>query len=251
MSEEDETPELRDETDRLTPVLFHAARIKIQRARKHLTEFENLVTAHLAQHPPTVEVLRGAEALALNGTDLTVKVGAKRLPEASGAVIGDAIHNLRAALDVMAVELVRLRDGNTNNVYFPFCAEPSELEETIKRKNFHRAGPEAIALLKQIAPYHSGNHDLRALHDLDIQDKHQTLIPTMSQVTSPPLTAEMVDGDLAIHVGEVDTTGLFAAAFRSDGALAGRLVIETLHGLVRAVDDIVGAFATLVSERKA
>jgi hypothetical protein len=48
-----------------------------------------------------------------------------------GAIVGDIIHNLRAALDLAACDLVRIRGGNDNGVYFPFCNEPDELARSM------------------------------------------------------------------------------------------------------------------------
>lgn len=77
----------------------------------------------------------------------------------------------------MAVSLVQLNEGNTKNVYFPFAETVADFPEMIKKRNFHRAGPEAIKLIEKIGPYRGGDHILRMVHDADINDKHKGLVP--------------------------------------------------------------------------
>ena len=53
------------------------------------------------------------------------------------------------------------------------------------KKNFDRAGPDAVRLLRTYRPCTGGNATLRALHDLDVQDKHQAFIPAISTAPMP------------------------------------------------------------------
>ncbi|MYZ50330.1 hypothetical protein [Propylenella binzhouense] len=98
-------------------------------------------------------------------------------PTEMSPVIGDILHNLRSALDLMACDAVRLAGKSDKGTYFPFSNTAAELPEQIRRKNFDRAGSRAVRLLKQIRPHRNGNEGLRALHDLSNQDKHQMVVP--------------------------------------------------------------------------
>ena len=111
-----------------------------------------------------------------NGTEIIVE-REKSPPDELALVLGDAIHNLRATLDLLAAELVRRNGGSVKGVYFPFAASASELDEQIRSKKFHRAGEAAVQQVRRLAPYRGGNEALRGLHDLDIMDKHQLIIP--------------------------------------------------------------------------
>ena len=82
-----------------------------------------------------------------------LQVNWKGLPRKTGSILGDVVHNLRSSLDLLAVELVSINGGNVRNVYFPFASSEGELEDMIKRKNFHRAGSEAVETIKNIKPY--------------------------------------------------------------------------------------------------
>jgi hypothetical protein len=161
------------------PTPFSAASTKIHRARAHLIELESEAAKYVAGKPVTVTGTVTENSIQIK-MDVTTPV-----PEIISAIIGDIIHNLRAALDLAACDLVRLRNGSDKGVYFPFCDNPEELDDMIRRRHFKRAGPEAVALLRDLRPYRNGNTALRAIHDLDIQDKHQALIPAPLNFASP------------------------------------------------------------------
>ncbi len=149
------------------------------------------------------------------------------------AVIGDCTHNLRAALDLMACDLVRAAGGNDKHVYFPFAHQEADLEKMIKEKNFDRAGDDAVTLLKSFKPHRGGDELLRAMHDLDIEDKHKALIITG---TSREITIE--------GVYEIDNPagGNFTVIPRNIYLLSGRFagssgknVIETSNDLRKGI----------------
>lgn len=222
---------------------FNSPKIKIRRSRKLLEELTSEIDAFFATNPArcTAQIveIRGRQQVHLT-------MGTDPVPEALGAITGDVIHNLRAALDLAACEMVARMEGNTNGVYFPFCDNPDDLDVMIKRRNFHRAGPDAIALLQQLKPYRGGNTALRAIHDLDVQDKHHSLIPTLMSFASPAISLWDDDGtrNLSI-VSEPDAPADLKLLFPADSALAGKQIIPTLHELVELVDGVIDAFAAI------
>ncbi len=76
----------------------------------------------------------------------------KAPPLALSTVIGDVVHNLRAALDLMACDLVRLNGGNVKGVYFPFANSAEEFPGQIKAKNLDRAGEDVVSLITRLLP---------------------------------------------------------------------------------------------------
>jgi hypothetical protein len=145
----------------------------------HIKDLESEIATFISSDPVRVN------ATVTDGLRIDIKMDWDGPPEIIGAIVGDIIHNLRASLDLAACDLVRLRGGNDNKVYFPFCDRPEELDEMIRRRNFKRAGPRAVALLHELRPYRNGNVALRAIHDLDVQDKHHSLIPGAMMHASP------------------------------------------------------------------
>jgi hypothetical protein len=228
----------------MTP--FLASELKLRRAAKHIAELEAVAAeggaAQAKSLPPPLRAPQFAD-----GEGRIVLHGPMTLhgaPEDFGAIVGDVIHNLRAALDLLASDLVRNGGGNPNKVYFPFCDQPEDLQKVLKEKNFHRAGPRAIALLEELKPYRGGNEALRALHDLDIQDKHKTLIPASASVTTQAFTLVMIDGKPAAQPVP-DSGPNVAYVFPAGDVFAGKEVIPTLHQLMKLTSDVVDAFKAL------
>ena len=79
-------------------------------------------------------------------------------------------------LDLMAAELCRAQGESDDGVYFPFAGDEADLDYMVRKRHFDRAGSAAIKLLKETKPYKSGNVALRAIHDLNVQDKHRALL---------------------------------------------------------------------------
>jgi hypothetical protein len=164
-----------------------------------------------------------------------------------GAIVGDAIHNLRSALDLMASELARINGRSDKSVYFPFSDSADTFDEAIKKKNFHRTGQDSVDLLREFSPYRGGNEDLRAIHDLDISDKHTALIVTPHTLNVAfSATYDLADLNKNTVCAVVDS---MTFRFPDGTPLAGRDVVETLEELVKLTDGILQAFASLVAAR--
>ncbi|MBX3430737.1 MAG: hypothetical protein KF779_14230 [Hyphomonadaceae bacterium] len=228
---------------------FRASRLKVDRAKAHIQEIENYIAAHLEKHPPifTRERVNPADEWSATNTHLTVKGFGDEI----GPMVGDVIHNLRASLDLMAVDLVKAAGKNHKSVYFPFCEISGDIDEMITKRNFHRAGPDAVALLKQFAPYTGGNDALRGLHDLDIQDKHHTIIPVLNVISTPDYTVDIhEDGRVRLLMPDsFDPKDLLGVTFPDGGAFSHQPLVPTLHDLVQLTEGILEAFATLVAAR--
>jgi hypothetical protein len=103
-----------------------------------------------------------------------------------GAIAGDALHNLRAALDILWRNVWHpIGGGRRDRSEFPFpdSAESFKARTTPKRSVKPRA-QSVMKLLRQIMAYKGGNKLLWALHEADAADKHRLLIPTYARVWS-------------------------------------------------------------------
>jgi hypothetical protein len=222
-----------------------APQAKIERARKHLAEFEAEAAAYLKKSPPQFsgEQIQGPDGLAFNFALFVTGP-----PEVLGTIIGDVIHNLRTALDITACELVRIAGESDVDVYFPFCRDASVLEEMIQRRHFDRAGPHAMSLLRSLKPYREGNAALRAIHDLDIQDKHRNLIPNAVAVAGPVIQMWEDDGTINPRIiGDPNLPSEVKLVFPNGLGLDGLEVIPTLRELVVLIDKTVDAFRAIAN----
>ena len=152
---------------------FFSSKLKIERAKRHIWELSNEIVDYLKTKPFRVVVEKDPDSSNHLWT-LRVK---NEVPCHLSVIIGDAIHNLRASLDLLASDLVSMAGGNTQNVYFPFGDNADGFEEMIKKRHLDRAGDDIVEIVKSLKPYKGGNELLRTIHDLDITDKHKTLIP--------------------------------------------------------------------------
>lgn len=215
--------------------LFRASKVKLRRALRFIDEVEVGLQAHDASNPIGVR-LDGK-----GGMEITLK----EIDPDVLAALGDAVHNMRAALDVMASELARINDESDDDVYFPFAKSKEQFPDQIKRKNFHKAGEDAVALIKKFEPYSDGNRMLRAIHDLDIQDKHTGILVTRRTIRNLNFTYRLDEVQSAPIPASGDNSHEFL-----EGPLAGRPLIKTLRELVQLVDGIIEEFASMVELRQ-
>ncbi len=189
------------------------------------------------------------------------------VPLALSPIIGDAVHNLRASLDLALCDLVRLNERSIDGVLFPFCRSAADLPGMIKRRNVHRAGKDVVELIHSMRPYQSGYEGLRAIHDMDVADKHQTLLPVLGAATLPlakllgrSIPAEIANfstliskdgqmviglpGSMGIPLG-TELPARFFLAFGNGRGFGGKSVFEFLHYLAQVADGVVKALAAL------
>jgi hypothetical protein len=208
-----------------------------------LAELEEEVATFLASGPAkfnasakTREGVRGIE----------IRADISGPPEWMGAIVGDIVHNLRAALDLTACEMVRVAGASDKSVYFPFCRTGDKLDEAISKAHFDRAGPAAVELLRSLKPYKNGNDPLRTLHDLDIHDKHHALIPQVLIASSPVIRMRDDDGTITPTVmGDPTASSGVRLVFPADSRPDGRELVPTLHWLVQLIEGIIDAFGAL------
>jgi len=112
--------------------------------------------------------------------------------------VGDAVHNLRTALDHLAWQLALERyagrpPSKPEEVYFPIAESATKFKGLRTIAHFDPARTKRLRLLQ---PYNSPDgRVIRALHKLDIRDKHRLLIRFYLDVegfTPFPARAHMV-----------------------------------------------------------
>jgi hypothetical protein len=104
----------------------------------------------------------------------------KRMPDVIALPIGDAVHNLRAALDLIVYETIQAINGKpSRKAAFPFNADRENLLRSAEYGAIQKVSADAATLiLDTIKPYKTGNFPLWGLNKLDVIDKHHLLIPT-------------------------------------------------------------------------
>lgn len=148
-------------------------RLKVERAKRHIEELTQEIQAFHARRPYTIFAENDAHS---DQRVWKVKVN-ERIPQKWSAIVGDAIHNVRASLDVLLCAVVRASGReHVNHVHFVIRETEKEFEAALP-KNIRGASPAAVALIRELKPYKGGNEALWRLHRLDILDKHQGIVP--------------------------------------------------------------------------
>jgi len=245
--------------------------VKIERAKEHIG---NLAVAISDFHQTNPYMLVQEDDANTGALNVRVRIREKP-PLRLGAIAGDAIHNLRAALDILWRIAMRAVPGRRTE--FPFNNGPKEFE------NAHRGAVKgrskaAVDILKAIKPYKGGNDLLWGLHVADIIDKHHALIPAyvstnpiavfdmrvfMKDAPRPPEwaipslfialkgTTDCPVEDGAIigridreHRPKVDMNLKFSldVAFGEPEVLKGKPMVDTLNQIAGVVDGIVESF---------
>ncbi|MCR8961127.1 hypothetical protein M0765_026385 [Variovorax sp. S2] len=219
---------------------FAGSRTKLRRAVKFIDELDSEFETYnkTALSAARIDVTVDPPVLHIEWTGLRLD---------AAAILGDAIHNLRASLDLMASELARINKESDKGVYFPFAESVDALDGQIKDKKFLRAGTDAVTLLKKFAPYKDGNVRLRAIHDLDVADKHRAILETEKQM-NVRISASLDLEDPKNHSASVEESTI-QHFFTPDSALAKLPIIQTLKELVGLVEGIINEFQDLVAKR--
>ena len=220
------------------------ARAKIDRAQSHLADLQQQVTDWLSTAPEpqfTQEVLDGGY------THVVRLVQAPKTPVYWSLIVGDVLHNLRSALDLLAWQAVIAGGGTPGNkTAFPIYSH-----------NIKQAGDKGVSLALKGAPYdlleairrfqpynRCPNRDalrgdaLWLLHRLNIEDKHHLL-----------LVCPMVIKDISHNV-PVEAVGC-TVTVSLQPALDGSEVLRYTHlptPLDQVAIDTIGQFDVWVGE---
>jgi hypothetical protein len=250
---------------------LNGPRIKLRRARALAADLQQQIEAYLATQPFAIE---DAEEEGTGDLVYIVRVRAP-VPEEFGAVIGDVIHNARAALDLLIWQAVEANGGTPGKpTCFPIAKDEPSYQKT-RANALAGASADVFTLMDGLKPYAGGNDQLWRLHNLDILDKHRVLVPVGAAhrnvvvtvrppglpqgISLPPIALRpqdrlfpLLDGTVVFRVcasvkgedGFVESGFTFEIAFGDGHFVDGQEVMGVLDGLVRAVERVVDFFET-------
>jgi len=150
---------------------FKNSKLKIERGERHIREYVQTVIAFLKTDFCKVTVEENSET-----GDYFVKVDATApYPPELPAIIGDAVHNLRTALDYIVVDFTGI---NPDWISLPVERERAKVETSKRYEAIRSKLPQfADFILDEIQPYAGGKFKVWELAKLDNIDKHKLLIP--------------------------------------------------------------------------
>jgi hypothetical protein len=177
------------------------ARLKIKRANHHIAELETCIDGLKKRLVATahVDADSGLEYIKCEFTGIEESEVLENL----AAIIGDAVHNMKCALDHVWFETVRRLIPSVNWGQGKFPAYPTEdrLEGELRNLQIDVFSPDFFRfLVGQIKPYDTGDWAIRPVHKLDIRDKHRLLIPVIHYSSISGINIEDQYGE--IHKGD-------------------------------------------------
>lgn len=166
--------------------LYRPATLKVDRAKYHINDLNTRINEYLAGKPFELVIVED-----LHAGERTHQVETKKpIPDEFALVIGDAIHNLRSALDVTIFGMVGAVANQPWKVQFPFSRNEKGLQAAIANAEIPLAGKNVLDTIEAAKPYGGGDELLYGLNSLDITDKHRLIISTAR-------SAELFGDDLA------------------------------------------------------
>ncbi len=261
--------------------MFGQARLKLVWANEHIKQLNAAWNAflktdfcHLAveNQPPRPGIDDGGQVIVLKSVD--------PIPAELPLLIGDAVHNLKAALDYTVSELLGWKDTKRT---FPMAKTREELESSFRTdpevidgktmgKGRNASIEEALPgigafILQEIRPYKAANGFLWPLNKLDVRDKHRLLVPllipqTVSGICASDIFNNEVTGcAISVLPGQINRAfGLgpgiviksYAKAtaeilFNEVGIIERQPVLPTLVQMSQAVAETIDSMAEFAS----
>jgi hypothetical protein len=215
------------------------AQVKLGRAAEHIAAARELVNAWLAGPDFKIERITGADGR----TEARVRLTALPSPRIA-VVVGDAMHNLRAALDNAVYASARdaaggaLDDQTERALEFPVVGDGTKDDFdrlAIDRRKLACVPESVYQVVEEHQPYHWNSdeypygyrfHPVWLVHSLDVIDKHRRLTLTAAAVRHPGLgVPEGVEtAPEWFHVEGAVTNGQRIASY-----LGADLGVEFLH----------------------
>ncbi len=155
---------------------FSHARAKIKRADKHIGELEKLIADLPNSYVSRVEV----DTELSNETLIHDVVDKDQLLIDIALMIGDAVHNLKCALDYAWIKTIERAAPTaiSNFAKFPVYPTREDLEAALRGREIHISCRRLFDLmLDEIRPYYGANFAVWEIYVLDKRDKHRLLIP--------------------------------------------------------------------------
>lgn len=173
--------------------MFETAFLKVQRASEHVRQLSEVIR----DERPFTYIL---ETNTNTRHRATFAKKNKTVTDKCALICGDAIHNLRTALDHAYFEIVSPKCSTPRDIgklQFPFSKTAAGLEKAIQNRLAPKAGEWLVKSLLELAPHGEagGNELLYLIHDLDVTDKHRLLIPAgdYTQLSADILRAQALD----------------------------------------------------------
>jgi hypothetical protein len=176
------------------------ARLKLIRAEEHIHALEDEVRKYLDTQP--YEFLERDQ----DDERIVVRVTASP-PLHLSTIVGDCVYNLGASLDLTFWALTSRTgpsDPDRDRVFFPIFSNEAKFRAAHSGLTKRISTP-AVGILEQVQPFHTRNLALTMLRALSKQDRHGSLVLTVSGIaTGNEPTAFVAFAEPTVPIASVD-----------------------------------------------
>jgi hypothetical protein len=239
---------------------------KIERAKKHVNDLNRQITEYLAAEPLRLRIRQRD-----NPPSRLIYIDAKpAIPNDFPLIVGDAVHNLRSAIDHICWGMVGDKAKNPRSVGFPFVELEERLSSAIATRQMNVAPKNVVDEIHALQPYPSGNKYFHAVKALDERDKHHVLlivgygvelrlaefsslvgperligfeIDETHRISSVGDFVMPLDPPVEIFDREADFQPTFTIGFGDGEALVGLPLVSSLKAMTEATEDAVRRLA--------
>lgn len=233
-------------------------KLKVRRAEKHIQEFRAECEAFFKSKPFSL-----FHEPSPQGVGYKTKLRLERpIPDEISVIVGDALFQLRSALDVLTCCLATANGASdTRGTYFPFAGDAAEFGLPATQRKIAKLSTRHQNLIRGLTPYRGGNDLLWSLNALCNIDRHNRLIAvggmggkinslraTGGQYYVPEPKWQPLDQDIVLIVGVAGTPPdikaelSFNIRFREVDHVKGKPVAAVLSNYSQLVNQIIGAF---------
>jgi hypothetical protein len=168
---------------------FAAAKFKIERAKKHIADLSAIVSTLPDAYVSTIEPnAKLGQTIKYTPPDVT------QIAAEMAVIIGDALHNLRTAIEYSYLGAVQRHAPSVCDKYtkFPTGETRKNVEDALRNRKLDVLCPNLFNwIVTNVKPYVVGGNCLvKMLHDLDVSDKHWLLTPLMRVATITDIVVE-------------------------------------------------------------
>jgi hypothetical protein len=162
---------------------YDLVHIKVERAKEHSRDLEAEVSAFFANKPYVIGTKRNPDTRQL----IYYLVSIRDVPARLTLILGDALFNLRSALDHLAYQLVLVggvMQPNSQHCFPIVDTDDPSRYETERRRKVTGMRQDAIDAIDALKPYKTGDETLWLLHRLNNVDKHRIVLAVFSRFRS-------------------------------------------------------------------
>jgi len=173
-------------------VEFPGTRAKIERAEQHLRDIKARVGTLEESYSATIQVNPN-----FGYKEIKYDLADDRAGQDFSLIIGDALHNLKGALDYAWIATLQRHAPHAigDKTQFPIHRKSDSLESALKDAKKGLPKDLVSLMLNDIKPHEAGHPTLWAIKELNILDKHRLLLTVFGYTSIVGLEMENEAGE--------------------------------------------------------